>query len=168
MSAAPRPPCRPRPESGGRPFARPSQLWGSDPTPRVPTAELNSARGAAQQGEIEKEELRAENRLLQEKYQEEARKVRMLQERMVEWKRKRGGAESPSCAGSPTLGPPMHPSSLDSCGHLPPTMGGMPSPMHGGSMHGGSSRRPSSFGGGMGAQRPSSSPSAWGPGLASP
>lgn len=154
------------------------------------TVQLNSARGAAQQGEAEKDEMRAENRLLQEKYQEEARKVRMLQERMVEWKRKRGGGESPSCQGSPQ-GDGVLGSHLDGCGQLPQSMAamaGMLSPtrgggsvmgsVHGGSVHGASRRASSAlgyvsgsggggggYGGSMSAQRPSS---AWGSGHDSP
>ena len=63
--------------------------------------DLGSARQLKEQSDARCEELKQELQLLEEKYTEETRKVRMLQERMIEWKRKRGDSS------------PLHPGSLN-------------------------------------------------------
>mmetsp|Transcript_47812 Transcript_47812/g.95455 ORF Transcript_47812/g.95455 Transcript_47812/m.95455 type:complete len:257 (-) Transcript_47812:358-1128(-) len=59
------------------------------------TQDLGAARSAKDQAEARHDELKHEMRLLEEKYQEETRKVRILQERMVDWKRKSGERMTP-------------------------------------------------------------------------
>lgn len=71
------------------------------------TQELSAARQLKEQADCRLEEQKAETQLLQDKYQDEARRVRQLQEKMIEWKRK-SGHESPMHPGldSPDRGGP--------------------------------------------------------------
>jgi len=68
------------------------------------TQELAAARQLKDQSDARCEELKQELQLLEEKYTEETRKVRVMQERMIDWKRKRGDS-------------PMHQASLASPEH---------------------------------------------------
>ena len=67
--------------------------------------ELLVERQRVQQADARGDELKQELQLLEDKYTEETRKVRMLQERMIEWKRKRSESpQHPSALASPEHG----------------------------------------------------------------
>jgi len=77
------------------------------------TQEIATARAEKDQAEARNDEFKQEMHLIEEKYQEETRKVRMLQERMVDMKRGKRG-ESPMRPSTPehSACSPTHPSSL--------------------------------------------------------
>ena len=58
------------------------------------STEITALRRDKEGGDVRLDELKHENHLLQEKFEEETRKVRALQESMINMKRKRG-SESP-------------------------------------------------------------------------
>ena len=71
------------------------------------TQELAVARQQREESDARSEDLKHEMRVLEEKYHEETRKVRVLQERLIDLKRKPGGADPPMYASG--LGPPVTP-----------------------------------------------------------